>query len=71
MNNFVYVSNDEYMPVKKQVNELINFVQDEVRNHFTFSLKFIGSASRTMITCDYKTNNGFDFDVNIKVNDPN
>ena len=29
---------------------------------FTFSYKFVGSSSRNMITCDFTTNKGFDFD---------
>lgn len=48
---------------------LINEVQDRLRNRFTFQYTFVGSASRNMITCDTKTNVGFDFDVNIEVND--
>ena len=49
--------------------EMITRVQDEVREYFTFQYQFIGSASRNMITYDPKTNIGFDFDVNIEVND--
>ncbi len=69
MNNFVYVPKKEYLPLKKDLIELINTVQDEVRDYFTFRFDFIGSASRNMITCDYGSNVGFDFDVNIRVND--
>lgn len=69
MKNFDYVTKKEHTPIKNQLIELINLVQDEVREHFTFSFKFIGSADRNMITCDYSTNVGFDFDVNIYVND--
>lgn len=39
-----------------------------MRDYFTFQFTFVGSASRNMITCDEKTNIGFDFDVNIEVN---
>ncbi len=69
MNNFVYITREESTIVKKELIELINLVQDEVREHFTFRYDFIGSASRNMITCDFKTNVGYDFDVNIRVND--
>lgn len=69
MNNFVYITREEATIVKKELIELINLVQDEVREHFTFRYDFIGSASRNMITCDFKTNVGYDFDVNIRVND--
>lgn len=37
----------------------------------TFSFTPIGSSSRNMITCDAKSNIGFDFDINIEVNDDN
>lgn len=69
MNNFVYITREEATIVKNELIELINLVQDEVREHFTFRYDFIGSASRNMITCDFKTNIGYDFDVNIRVND--
>lgn len=69
MNNFVYITREEATIVKNELIELINLVQDEVREHFTFRYDFIGSASRNMITCDFKTNVGYDFDVNIRVND--
>ena len=69
MKNFVYVTKKEHTPLKNKLIELINLVQDEVRESFTFSFKFIGSADRNMITCDYKSNVVFDFDINIYVND--
>ncbi len=64
-----YVSKKEFMPVKKELIKLINMVQDEVHSHFTFRFDFIGSASRNMITREVKGNCGYDFDVNIRVND--
>ena len=42
---------------------------DEIRKYFTFQYEFIGSVKRNMVTCDAKSNIGFDFDVNIMVND--
>ena len=71
MSDFEYVTKKEYLPVKKELIELINLVQDEVRNYFTFRFDFIGSASRNMITRDNDSNVGYDFDVNIEVNDDN
>lgn len=68
MYHFQYVSKKEIAPLKKQMIELIGLVQDEVRNHFTFQYEFIGSVKRNMVTCDVKSNIGFDFDVNIMVN---
>lgn len=49
MSNFKYVPKKEYLPVKKELINLINLVQNEVREYFTFSFEFIGSASRNMI----------------------
>lgn len=69
MKHYEYVTKNETKDLAKDLRELINLVQDEVREHFTFSYEFIGSASRNMITCDYTNNVGFDFDVNIRVND--
>lgn len=69
MNHFEYVSKSKYMPVKKELIKIINQVQDELREQFTFDYKFIGSSSRNMITYDSKTNKGYDFDINIEVND--
>lgn len=71
MSNFSYVTKKEYLPVKKELIELINLVQDEVIDYFTFRFDFIGSASRNMITRDNDSNVGYDFDVNIEVNDDN
>lgn len=69
MNHFEYVSKSKYMPVKKELIKIINQVQDELREQFTFDYKFIGSSSRNMITYNPKTNKGYDFDINIEVND--
>lgn len=69
MNHFEYVSKSKYMPVKKELIKIINQVQDELREQFTFDYKFIGSSSRNMITYDPKTNKGYDFDINVEVND--
>lgn len=69
MYNYEYVPKKIALPIKNDIIELIKLVQNEVRNDFTFRFDFIGSAKRNMITCDFKNNIGFDFDVNIKVND--
>lgn len=70
MHNFRFVTKKEYQPIKEELLELIHLVQDEVREHFTFRYDFIGSASRNTITIDEDSNVGYDFDVNIEVNDP-
>lgn len=69
MYHFQYVSRKEAAPYKRKFIEIINKVQDEVRNEFTFQFTFIGSSKRNMITYDPTTNRGFDFDVNIEAND--
>ncbi|MDD7735939.1 MAG: hypothetical protein SOW55_02340 [Bacilli bacterium] len=68
--NFEYVTKNEAKEVKKALNKLINLVQDEVRENFTFRFDYIGSEPLNMITYDTEGNTGFDFDVNIRVNDP-
>ena len=70
MKEFEYVSKREYGPVKEELVDLIHLVQDEVREYFTFRYDFIGSASRNMITREVNGNVGYDFDVNLRVNDP-
>ena len=69
MYHFEYVSNKEAAPYKAELIEILHQVQDYVRDDFTFQFTFIGSSSRNMITYDPTTNIGFDFDVNITVND--
>ena len=70
MHNFEYVPNEEWEPVRDELFEIIHRLQDEVRDKFTFQYHFVGSSKRKMITRDRKSNKGFDFDVNIEVNDP-
>ena len=69
MYHYEYVSKKQATPYKTKLREIIKKVQDEVRDDFTFQFTFIGSSSRNMITFDPTTNIGFDFDVNIEVND--
>ena len=69
MYHYEYVSKREAAPYKKEILDIIHEVQNILRDKFTFSYYFIGSSSRNMITCDYNTNKGFDFDVNLRVND--
>lgn len=66
--DFVYVEKREYLPVKKELIELIEDVQKDLRNRFTFSYKWIGSTHRKMITRDKKSNIGYDFDLDIYPN---
>ena len=70
MHNFEYVPKKEWKPIRDELSEIICRLQDEVRDAFTFQYHFIGSSERKMITRDKSSNIGFDFDVNIEVNDP-
>jgi len=69
MYHYEYVTKKEAEPYRTKFLEIIYEVQDLVRDNYTFRFEFIGSSSRNMITCDWTTNKGFDFDVNLHVND--
>lgn len=69
MHDFRYVSRKEAQSIKDELYQILYEVQNLVRDKFTFSFKPIGSSSRNMITYDPKSNIGFDFDINIEVND--
>lgn len=69
MHDFQYVTKNELKPIKRRVIELIRLVQNEIRSQFTFQFQFVGSEPRNMVTYDSKSNIGFDFDINIMVND--
>lgn len=66
--DFQYVSEREAKEVKKVLLNIINEVQDIVREDFTFQYHLIGSASRNMITYDKKSNIGYDFDIDFCIN---
>lgn len=68
--DFDYVPTYEWKPVRDELLVIIHKLQNEVRKHFTFRYYFVGSSKRNMITRDRKSTIGFDFDVNIEVNDP-
>lgn len=69
MHDFCYVTKKEAAPKKAELENIIHEVQNIVKDCFTFKYTFVGSSSRNMITYDRKSNVGFDFDVNIEVND--
>lgn len=48
--------------------QLLREVRNDLRRHYTFQHRIIGSYARNMITYDKKSNTGFDFDVNIYPN---
>jgi len=67
--NFEYVTKNQAKPVKKELCQIVYEVQDIVNPYFTFQYQFVGSSKYNMITYDKKSNKGFDFDINIEVND--
>lgn len=69
MYNFQYVNPKQLSSAKKELIQIIHSVQNEVRQCFTFQYCFVGSVKRDMVTYDVKANKGFDFDVDIHVND--
>ena len=70
IHNFKYVPKEKWEPIRDELLEIIHRLQNEVRDNFTFQYHFVGSSKRKMITSDWNSNIGFDFDVNIEVNDP-
>lgn len=70
MYDFEYVDRQEWLPVREELLEIIHRLQDEVREYFTFQYRFVGSSSRNMITRNRSGNQGYDFDVDIEINDP-
>lgn len=69
MHDFVYVTKKSTQPVKNELIQIIQEVQDIVRPYFTFQPKPVGSSSINMITYDRKSNIGFDFDFDLSIND--
>lgn len=69
MYNFQYVDPEQLSSVKQNLIQIIHTVQNQVRQDFTFQYYFVGSVRRGMVTYDVKSNIGFDFDVDIHVND--
>ena len=69
MSDFRYVTKADYSEAMEDLKALIHKVQDEVRDKFTFRYDFIGSVARHMVTMDNDSNVGYDFDINLRVND--
>ena len=69
MKQYEYVPKEEWKPVKRNLISIIHEVQNLLRDEFTFSFSFVGSSHRGMITREEGGNRGYDFDVDIRVND--
>lgn len=70
MKHYDYVTRKEAKPYRDEFEAIMKELQNAIRDKFTFQFKFIGSSARNMITFDATTNVGFDFDINIEINDP-
>ena len=71
--DFHYISKKD-PKVKKAYGDILNIlkeVQNLEREEFTFRFEVVGSYKNNMITYDAKSNEGYDFDINIEVNDSN
>lgn len=68
MYNFQYVTRQQLSPVKNELIQIINIVQDQIRKDFTFQFFFVGSTRQNMVTYNVGTNIGYDLDVDIQVN---
>ena len=53
----------------EDIQSILKGAQDLVREEFTFRFDVVGSYKRNMITYDAKSNVGYDFDIDIEVND--
>lgn len=67
MYHFEFVSKETRAPVKDGLVSIIKETQNLLRNDVAFRYYFVGSDRRDMVTCDPKTNLGYDFDVNFEV----
>ena len=67
MEEYEYVFRREYQPVKNALIELLNLVQDEIREYFRCQYHFVGSARWNAITRVIGGIRGYDFDVDLIV----
>lgn len=65
---FEYVSKEEVSRVKNELTKFINIIQSDIRDKFTFTYSFVGNSARNMVTTNYYSNIGYDYDVSIMVN---
>ena len=70
MGKYEFVSKREYQPIRIEVEEIIKKVQNLVRDKFTFRFKLVGSGGRHLITRIVGGNQGYDFDYNLILNNP-
>lgn len=64
---YEYVKKSEYAPVRKELEEIIKRVQNEMWDAYrlTFQFQLIGSGKRHLVTRICGGNSGYDFDYNL------
>ena len=64
---YEYVKKSEYASVRKELEEIIKRVQNEMRKTYglTFQFQLIGSGKRHLVTRIHGGNSGYDFDYNL------
>lgn len=64
---YEYVKKSEYAPVRKELEEIIKRVQNEMWDAYrlTFQFQLIGSGKRHLVTRIRGGNSGYDFDYNL------
>lgn len=72
MSEYEYVSKSEYAPVRKELEQIISRLQDEMRKSYglTFQFRLIGSGQRHLVTRIKGGNKGYDFDYNLILSPP-
>lgn len=72
MSEYEYVSKSEYAPVRRELEQIINHLQDEMRKSYglTFQFRLIGSGQRHLVTRIKGGNKGYDFDYNLILTPP-
>lgn len=72
MSEYEYVNRSEYAPVRKELEQIINRLQDEMRESYglTFQFRLVGSGKRHLITRIKGGNKGYDFDYNLILTPP-
>lgn len=72
INMYEYVKKSEYAPIRRELEQIINRVQVEMRKNYglTFQFRLIGSGQRHLITRLKGGNKGYDFDYNLILSPP-
>ena len=69
MDGFKFVSKNECIEFKNKINELISYIQKDIKSYFTFSFKYIGPCQRNMVTFNEAKYIGYDFNIRFNIND--